>query len=82
MKNIKKYFVRIVLVLFFAMMTSALMAADPPGPPPPDGPGSGGGVLPGGGAPIGDGSLIFIALAAVYGIKKVYQMTVLKELEE
>lgn len=78
MKNIKKHIMRIVLVLFLGMMTSALMAD----PPDPDGPGSGGGgVLPGGGAPIGGGSIIFIALATAYGLKKTYTLSIIKDSE-
>lgn len=68
---------RIVLVLVLGMMTNTLMAD----PPDPDGPGSGGGVLPGGGAPIGGGSIIFIALATAYGIKKTHQLSMPKDSE-
>jgi hypothetical protein len=44
-------------------------------PPPPPGGGHGGtGNVPGGGAPIGSGIGILLALGAAYGSKKVYKV--------
>jgi len=43
-------------------------------PPDPDGPGSGGGPLPGGGAPVGSGSIVLLSMAAAYGARKAYQI--------
>jgi hypothetical protein len=44
-------------------------------PPPPPGGGHGGtGNVPGGGAPIGTGIGILLALGAAYGSKKVYKV--------
>lgn len=61
---------KIQLVVLFVFISFSLMAD----PPDPDGPGSGGDPLPGGGAPIGGGSLVLITMAAVYGTGKVYKL--------
>lgn len=53
------------LILNFA---TPLAAQDPPPPPPPSH-GEGGNV-PGGGAPIGEGLVILVALGAAYGWKR------------
>lgn len=61
----------IQLVVLFIFLGIGVMAD----PPDPNGSGSGsGGPLPGGGAPISGGYLIFVAMAAAYGTKKVYQL--------
>lgn len=59
-----------LFTVFFAMMlTTGVFAQEPP--PPPDLPsGEGGSNLPvGGGAPIGEGIALLIALAAGYGYR-------------
>ena len=47
-------------------------------PPPPPGHGTSGNV-PGGGAPIGSGLLVLIALGAAYGGKKVFDYRKIKK---
>ncbi len=69
MKNIVKIF---VLTLFVLVSTTSVFAQDPPPPPPGSGHGAGGSQVPGGGAPIGSGVVLLIAMAAGYGGKKVY----------
>lgn len=54
--------------LMIGVMT--LLSQDPP--PPPDNPSNGGNGPVGGGAPIGSGIAILLALGAGYGAKKVY----------
>jgi hypothetical protein len=56
-----------ILVLLLNFATPAL--ANDPAPPPPPGHGQGGNV-PGGGAPVGEGLIILVALGAAYGYKK------------
>ena len=60
----------IATILFFIMALAAtsVMAFDPP-PPPPNG-GNGDTPPPGGGAPIEGGMIIFVGLAAGYGLWK------------
>jgi len=66
----KKYIVSslslVLLVLLLNFATPAT-AQDPPPPPPNHG---SGGNVPGGGAPIGEGLIILVALGAAYGYKK------------
>lgn len=50
----------------------SLLAQDPPPPPNPTG-GNTGNPL-GGGAPVGSGLAILLALGAGYGIRKIYKM--------
>jgi len=73
MKNIRKILLASFLV-FFAIVTATKTFADtPPPPPPPEGGhGQGGSQVPGGGAPVGSGITILLALGAGYGGKKVY----------
>ncbi len=68
---------KLVLVLAFGLLSTALMA-DPPDPN--GGGGNGGGVLPGGGAPVGSGLVLFIGLAAAYGAKKSLSKTEIENL--
>ena len=66
----KKYittFLSLFLLLVLLNFATPVSAGAPP-PPPPDH-GSGGNV-PGGGAPIGEGLIILVALGAAYGYKK------------
>jgi len=59
------------LVLVMALFISIPVQADPP-----DMPGSHGtnGDVPGGGAPIGSGLVVMIAIASAYGGKKAYDL--------
>lgn len=52
------------LILNFA---TPVVAQEPPPPPPSHG---SGGNVPGGGAPIGEGMVILVALGAAYGWKR------------
>ncbi len=59
------------LITITPITINTLSAQEPP-PPPPDHGGTGN--VPGGGAPIGSGLLVLIALGAAYGGKMVYEM--------
>jgi len=72
MKNIAKLFVMTFFVLVLIVPPTSVFAQDPPPPPPGGGHGAGGSQVPGGGAPIGSGLVLLIAMAAGYGGKKVY----------
>jgi hypothetical protein len=61
----------IILSVFLMISGLALMAQAPPAPPSSANEG-GQGPVGGGGAPIGSGMVLLIALAAGYGGKKVY----------
>ncbi len=62
---------RITLLIAFAFAANQLLAQVPP--PPPSGHGSGGNQpANGGGAPIGGGLGIMLALGAAWGGKKLY----------
>lgn len=65
----KKLQFSISLMMLFLVLNFAtpVVAQDPP--PPPQSHGSGGNV-PGGGAPIGEGLVILVALGAAYGWKR------------
>jgi hypothetical protein len=66
----KKYItttLSVLLLVFLLNFAMPAMAQDPP--PPPPGHGEGGNV-PGGGAPVGEGLIILVALGAAYGYKK------------
>jgi hypothetical protein len=58
-----------LLIIFFLTLTTATYSQDPP--PPPPGEHGGGGNVPGGGAPVGNGLAILIALGTAYGVKKI-----------
>ncbi len=60
----------ILLTVFAAIGSFALFSQTPP--PPPDNPSNGGNGPVGGGAPVGSGIVILIAMAAGYAGKKVY----------
>jgi len=67
----KKYIatsLSLFLLLMLLTFVTPVSAGSPP-PPPPPGHGSGGNV-PGGGAPIGEGLIILVAMGAAYGYKK------------
>jgi hypothetical protein len=72
MKNTVRIFVLTLLILFLIVPHTSVFAQDPPPPPPGGGHGAGGSQVPGGGAPIGSGMVLLIALAVGYGGKKVY----------
>jgi hypothetical protein len=59
----------LVVALFFV---SAVTFAQTQAPPPP-GHGTSGETDPGGGAPVGEGIIMLIAMGAAYGAKKIYQ---------
>jgi len=69
MKTIKQNYTRILTIIVFTFATLPLLADNPPPPPPGH---STTGNVPGGGAPIGSGVAILLALGAAYGGKKVY----------
>ncbi len=60
-----------LLLLFMITLSLGLFAQVPP-PPPEGGHGQSGNQEPGGGAPIGSGLGILLALGAAYGGRKVY----------
>jgi hypothetical protein len=61
------------LILLGFMAISQISLAQFPPPPPSGGKGGDTNGVPGGGAPIGSGMVLLIAMAAGYGGKKVYQ---------
>ena len=67
MKNLKRIITTAIFI--FAINALSVQASSPP--PPPPGHNTTGNV-PGGGAPIGSGVAILLALGAAYGGKKVY----------
>ena len=71
MKNTMKTLIA-SLVLAMALFISIPAQADPPGMPGSHG--ENGDQPPGGGAPIGSGAIILIAMASAYGSKKVYDL--------
>ncbi len=75
----KKIIVQIVIVIGLSLSSMALLAQVPP--PPPGGHGESGNQ-PGGGAPIGGGLGILMALGAAYGGRKIYKAWQQNKLEE
>lgn len=71
MKKIKNIFLPVIFTIILITSVSPILASDPP-EPPGQGHGTGGDLPPGGGAPIGSGTIILLALGAAYGGKKVY----------
>ncbi|MDA3943784.1 MAG: hypothetical protein PF694_09640 [Bacteroidetes bacterium] len=67
----KKIIVTALFLLSISFGASQLSAQAPP--PPPDGHGATGNQDAGGGAPIGGGLGILLALGAAYGGRKVYR---------
>ncbi len=80
MKNIINNSIKAFAILL-VVGTSYTVSAQPP-PPPAGSSGSGGtdGEKLGGGAPIGGGVFILLALGLAYGGKKVYNMRQQKEI--
>jgi hypothetical protein len=72
----KKNIIKLVLILSFSVTSIAIMAQGAAPPPPPSGGigQSGDQNQGGGGAPIGSGLGILLALGAAYGSKKVYKV--------
>ncbi len=64
--------IAVSLMFSLLMCMSGVLLAQTQAPPPPQTHGVGGEV-PGGGAPIGEGLIMLIAMGAAYGAKKIYQ---------
>jgi hypothetical protein len=65
----------IAAVLTISLLTISPLVLNAQGgnpPPPPDEHGQSGNLPPGGGAPIGSGMVILLALGAAYGGKKLF----------
>ena len=79
----KKLIVQVVLVIGLSFSSMALLAQGAP-PPPPGGHGSSQNepANEGGGAPIGGGLGILMALGAAYGGRKIYKAWQQNKLEE
>ena len=75
----RKNIIKLMLIAGIAFTTFAVNAQSPP-PPPAGGHGQTGNQPNGGGAPIGSGLAILLALGAGYGGKKLYDAR--KKLEE
>ena len=67
----KRKIIHLIAVVGLAMIGNGLLAQAPP--PPPAGHGQSTNQSAGGGAPIGSGIGILLALGAAYGGKKIYQ---------
>jgi hypothetical protein len=71
--NMRKYLnlltVSLFICLFFFFTNS--LTAQTEAPPPPQTHGVGGDI-PGGGAPVGEGLILLMAMGAAYGAKKAY----------
>jgi len=71
----KKHFIifRSLLLLAFVFTLQNVSFSQPP-PPPTSNHGSAGNAPPGGGggAPVGDGLIFLVAMAGIYGGKKIY----------
>jgi hypothetical protein len=71
----KKLISTLIGTVFMIFISTAIFAQNPGAPPPPPANPSGGNNLPvGGGAPIGSGLAILLALGAAYGWKKAVAM--------
>lgn len=70
MKNTFKT-ITVSLILALALFISTPVQADPPGMPGNHGEN---GDIPGGGAPIGSGVILLIAMASAYGSKKAFDI--------
>jgi hypothetical protein len=68
----KQKIINYFLVVLLNMGAARSMAQPPPPPLPQTGHGSANNQVPGGGAPVGSGTLLLISLAGLYGGKKVY----------
>jgi len=70
--HIRGIIISLYIVILFAFIPFQGFGDTSPPPPPPGGHGSNGNQVPGGGAPIGSGVALLIALGLGYGTKKVY----------
>ena len=70
MKNTERLII-LITIFILTQFISGPVQADPPGMPGNHG--SNGDAPPGGGAPIGSGVVIMVALAGAFASKKVYQ---------
>ncbi|MDA3942850.1 MAG: hypothetical protein PF694_04840 [Bacteroidetes bacterium] len=66
----KKSFFQLMLTLSLILFASIIFAQSPPAPPPEHGSGTN---ETGGGAPLGSGIGILLALGAAYGGRKIYK---------
>jgi hypothetical protein len=64
----------LIMVMFLSLSPSLFAQGDPAPPPPPDQHGLSGNQPVGGGAPVGSGLTILLALGAAYGGKRLYQL--------
>jgi hypothetical protein len=72
--DMRKHMKIIAVSLMFSLLicVSSGLFAQTEAPPPPQTHGVGG-EIPGGGAPIGEGVIMLIAMGAAYGARKIYQ---------
>jgi hypothetical protein len=70
----KKIFITLIFATVITLAGNALLAQGTPPPPPSGGHGSGTNQPAGGGAPIGSGIGILLALGGAYGARKVYKV--------
>jgi hypothetical protein len=70
--TMKKILIALIFATVFTLAGNALLAQGAP-PPPPSGHGSGTNQPAGGGAPVGSGIVILLALGGVYGTRKIYK---------
>ena len=70
----------LIYILLFSLMLALSVTAFSQTPPPPNngnGAPSGGNTPVGGGAPVGSGLVILMALGAIYGSKKVFNLNII-----
>lgn len=67
MKKKLQFSVSLMMLFLVLNFATPAVAQDPPPPPPSHG---SGGNVPGGGAPVGEGMVILVALGAAYGWKR------------
>ena len=67
MKRQLKITFSLLILLLMLNFATPLVAQEPPPPPPEHGQG---GNVPGGGAPVGEGLILLVAMGAAYGYKK------------
>lgn len=67
----KKILIKLSFIIAFTISSTALLAQGPPDPPGDPGTGD---PIGGGGAPIGSGVGILLALGVAYGGKKLYTL--------
>lgn len=66
-RQLKITFSLLILLLMLNFATPVFAQQGPPPPPPEHGQG---GNVPGGGAPVGEGLILLVAMGAAYGYKK------------